>query len=340
MNALRTARWTTRSVGVGERTEGWSEALASSLVAFEVHVEQPHAFQAATTRHAFADLVLTDCVVSPSRGKRGSREIGADPGWAGVLVVEAGHERIRHGTSDLLLGPGDVLVWDGDVPITFDVVEPLRKRMLMLSRDRVLGLGGPLPVHLPAGAPKGRLLDSYLAVLARELPGLDELSRGAAANGVLELLRAVLAPPTGGLRVTVLPQARAYIDARLPSASLSPQQVAAAHSVSVRTLHAIFEPTGESFGEYVKRRRLEQARTDLLADASVSISRVAFRWGFRNSAHFSRSFREAFGTSPRNVRDRPLEPAMAPSSTAAPRGGTDRRQTPIGVPAVTSRCTS
>jgi AraC-like DNA-binding protein len=34
----------------------------------------------------------------------------------------------------------------------------------------------------------------------------------------------------------------------------------------------------------------------------MSITQIAYRWGFNDAAHFSRSFREAYNTSPRNVR--------------------------------------
>ncbi|CAN0543620.1 unnamed protein product, partial [Laminaria digitata] len=36
--------------------------------------------------------------------------------------------------------------------------------------------------------------------------------------------------------------------------------------------------------------------------AQESISEVAYRWGFSSSAHFSRSFRDHFGLSPREHR--------------------------------------
>jgi AraC-like DNA-binding protein len=36
--------------------------------------------------------------------------------------------------------------------------------------------------------------------------------------------------------------------------------------------------------------------------ASLSISEICFRWGFNGSAHFSRSFKERYGVSPRDYR--------------------------------------
>ncbi len=55
---------------------------------------------------------------------------------------------------------------------------------------------------------------------------------------------------------------------------------------------------------YILRRRLEECARQL-ADPrwrGHSISDIAFGWGFNSAPHFSRSFRELYGTSPRDYR--------------------------------------
>lgn len=299
----RLEAWDTRPLPSGQRVEFWHEALAASHLRFNVDVPDPALFQAVVSRRRFGEVALVECAVTPSGGRRGRRELSVDPGWAGVLVVRSGRERVCQAGHELVVGPGDVLVWDGELPVEFQVLEPLRKRSLLLPRGRVLGLGGCVPVHVPAGSPHGRLLGGYLEMLSRELPRLDEPACASAANAALELLRAVVAPTNADLRTTVLPRVRAFVDARLHDPDLDPPQVAAAHAISVRTLHTLFEPTGETLGGYVRRRRLEKAREDLRGRPGVPVSLVAARWGFRSTAHFSRSFREAYGSTPREVRD-------------------------------------
>ncbi len=309
----RVGRWDTRELAVGERVEWWQEALAASHVRFAVDVPDPATFRAVATRRALADLAVVECAVTPIAGRRGRRELHVDPGWAGVLVVESGRELVSQGGREIEVGPGDLVVWDGELPIEFRVLEPLRKRSLLLSRDRVLGLGGRFPVHVPAGSPHGRLLRGYLALLAAELDTFDEPACASAANAALELLRAVLVPTAGDLRVTLLPRIRAFVDARLHDVDLAPAEVAAAHAISVRTLHALFEPSGETLGGYVRRRRVEQAHDDLLARPGVPVSRIAARWGFRSTAHFSRTFRELHGQTPSDVRGRGRAQTAVPS---------------------------
>jgi AraC-like DNA-binding protein len=55
---------------------------------------------------------------------------------------------------------------------------------------------------------------------------------------------------------------------------------------------------------WVRQRRLERCRRDLLDPASAArpVSAVAARWGLVNAAHFSRAFRAAYGLSPVEYR--------------------------------------
>ena len=55
---------------------------------------------------------------------------------------------------------------------------------------------------------------------------------------------------------------------------------------------------------WIRDRRLERCRADLRDPrlAGLSILEIATRWGFVSPAHFSRTFRAAYGVSPRDAR--------------------------------------
>lgn len=59
-----------------------------------------------------------------------------------------------------------------------------------------------------------------------------------------------------------------------------------------------------SFTGYVRDRRLERCRQELMSPAhrGLSVSEICFRWGFNDAAHFSRSFRAKFDMTPRSCR--------------------------------------
>jgi acetamidase/formamidase/AraC-like DNA-binding protein len=96
----------------------------------------------------------------------------------------------------------------------------------------------------------------------------------------------------------------AAIDTKLSCPSLCIGDVARQERLSLRYVQRLFELRNESFSDYVRRQRLEGSRTDLIDPnhSDESVSDIAWRWGFRNQAHFSRSFSVAFGVPPSATR--------------------------------------
>jgi AraC-like DNA-binding protein len=113
---------------------------------------------------------------------------------------------------------------------------------------------------------------------------------------------AVAAEQSDAVRAGRLVEAKRYIDRHLADPDLLPASVAASLGISVRTLHALFEPTGTSFARYVLRRRLEECRTALLGNPRRAVTDIAFAWGFSSLSGFYRAFHAAFGMSPGDLR--------------------------------------
>src|SRR5258708_1805654 len=65
-----------------------------------------------------------------------------------------------------------------------------------------------------------------------------------------------------------------------------------------RTFQALFNDTPAN---YIKMKRLERAK-DLLAMSSLTVNEIAFQTGFKDVAHFSRSFKAAHLCSPSAYR--------------------------------------
>ncbi|MFD0327423.1 helix-turn-helix transcriptional regulator [Streptacidiphilus monticola] len=84
-----------------------------------------------------------------------------------------------------------------------------------------------------------------------------------------------------------------------------PQDIAAAHSISLRYLHQLFQRQGTTVNSYVRTRRLEAARSELARTQGPrrTVAAVAARWGFTSAAHFSRVFRQSFGMTPLQWRN-------------------------------------
>ncbi len=156
---------------------------------------------------------------------------------------------------------------------------------------------------------------ALVAGLLRQLPQHLGVINGPAArlgSAILDLLHATLAEQLEQSRVlpaharqrVLLMRIHAFIDQRLGEAGLTPARIAAAHHISLRYLHKLFEGQTQGVAELIRQRRLERCRVDLQdpALADLPVSAIAHRWGFPDDAHFNRAFRRAYGVAPGRFR--------------------------------------
>ena len=315
-------RWRAKGTDTARRLESWSEVLAATHLAFDVHETHrtPGQFQGAVARRAFGDLMLVDCAASPFLGHRGQVVMGAqrdeqqDENILGFQFVRSGVELVREGDRKLALNPGDIVLWDGLQPTDIEIVKPFYKRTLIFPRDRVLALCPRLgeQASLPSltGSGAARLLVRYMNSLAAELPWLEPAAAAAAANAALELLRAAIEPnlPTdrSASRTAIRAEIRRYVRDHLQDPRLGPTTIARDHAMSVRALHALFEEADTSVAGLVRSERLARCMEDLQRPNGGSVTDIAFRWGFCDAAHFSRVFKRTFRATPSEVRQAAL----------------------------------
>ncbi|MFE7835002.1 helix-turn-helix domain-containing protein [Streptomyces sp. NPDC057474] len=228
---------------------------------------------------------------------------------------------------DVSLQPGDICFYDANHPPLLDFPERCRLKVFLVPREE-LGLeDGDLRriVATPvAGSSRlGTLLSPFLSELADTAvsaePPVGEMLARNAVNLLATLATEQLGrTPTGtpGGRSPLVARALRFIDEHLADADLSPEVIAAAHHISVRYLHKLFQDEGTTVGRWIQRRRLEECRRDLVLGVRNrrTIASVAGRWGFLSATHFSRVFRAAYGMSPSEWRD------TAGQATAGGRG--------------------
>jgi AraC-like DNA-binding protein len=105
-------------------------------------------------------------------------------------------------------------------------------------------------------------------------------------------------------RASLVREIEQFIEQHLADPDLHPESVAAAHFISLRYLHRIFEGRGHSVASWIRSRRLDRCQRDLLdpilGDLPVSV--IASRWGFYDAPHFSRLFRQRYGLPPSEYR--------------------------------------
>lgn len=95
-----------------------------------------------------------------------------------------------------------------------------------------------------------------------------------------------------------------YIDLHLSDPNLSADTVAAACGISPRYMSLLLKQNGTPFAELVWGQRIKIAGRWIASSKprEHSISEIAFRLGFKSSAHFSRMFKRVYKKGPREYR--------------------------------------
>lgn len=219
-----------------------------------------------------------------------------------------GSTLLFQGNRAIQLRPGDWMVIDpqqkqsainhGDVSHLWLEVPCSSLHLPQARTARVLGsplsisrkVGGDLrECMLHAITAPGEMSGGEAAELSRQITGMFRQA--------LQNLRQAPAPQTP--RFEMARRARDYIDRNLHDPDLSIDRIAQALGCTRRYVHKTFDGP-ETVSRYIWNRRLDLCRSRLEAksDQSTTLTALAFDFGFNSSSHFSRSFRERFGTSP------------------------------------------
>ena len=111
----------------------------------------------------------------------------------------------------------------------------------------------------------------------------------------------------------------AFIERRLRDPDLDARQIAAAHYVSPRTLYRLFDSPGESVAGYIRRRRLDHCRREILTRPDLPLIAICQRWGMGDPKHFARKYRARYGESPQETR---RQAGLPPAEDEAAHGWT------------------
>lgn len=104
----------------------------------------------------------------------------------------------------------------------------------------------------------------------------------------------------------------AFIDANISDSSLNVEKLADHVGMSRVHMHRkLKELTNQSARDFIKNIRLKQAGI-LLCEKKLNISDVAYALGFTNLSHFSTSFKDFYGVSPKEYMNERLENAQEP----------------------------
>ena len=209
---------------------------------------------------------------------------------------------------------GDVWVCDPLAPFSVQCRNDFELLLLQLPRERLAGRlarSGAIPTIVLGESVSAAAARPMMRAIAANFAEMEDGDVMAAEAAVTELVLSALLAETrpeedNATQVQSMHFARicAQIEARLREPELSIADIAKAEGLSPRYVQRLFEGQDRAFSDYVRHRRLEQCRRDLVnpQHADRSIAEIGYRWGFADPAHFSRVFSAAYGIAPREFR--------------------------------------
>ena len=226
------------------------------------------------------------------------------------LLIQDGREA--------LLQPGDLAIYDTARPYSLIFEQDMRMLVLMFPREQ-LGLPPDMMRQLTAHRFSstdglGAMIIPFLQNVSQNLDRVGGATGPRLVHSAIDLITTMFAneldleaDPRDSHQL-LMQQVRHYIETNLGSPELSPTQIAAAHFISTRHLHGLFREKGTTVSTWIRERRLENCRRDLIEplNAHLSVGAIAARWGFVEAAHFSRVFKAAYEMSPSELRARSL----------------------------------
>ncbi|MEU1519875.1 helix-turn-helix domain-containing protein [Streptomyces sp. NPDC005811] len=293
-----------------DAVQWWGRACAAGLRADTFWFPAGRTtFRGRIHRRELVDLSLLEMEADPF-ALRWRRDSEAD-GYLGVSVsTRTFSERIVLGDRSEHVISTSVCVWDAAAMLESEILAPMAQTVLLVPKRALPTRRFDLfPMKRDAAlrddAPPLQLLRAFMLAAAAQADHLGAATTSATRNAIVELLTSVLddrcEPPsavvTEGMRRSIIH----WVEDRLHLGQVAPAQVADQHGISVRTLHRLFADRGETFGEMVRRRRLEQARRDLVATDDM-VQTIAMRWGYADASQLITVFKRVHGVTPTSYR--------------------------------------
>jgi AraC family transcriptional activator of tynA and feaB len=308
--------FSTTSVHPRDRFDYWHSRACKEIVGHDSLPENRTTFHAEIKAAKFGNLDLVEFRNSPmhvSHTLVHAESTGPDTVF--LCYQESGSILIAHNAREVNLNAGSLVLIDPRLPYDARFSRDSKTLLIKVPRPELRARIGRNRELIGCRVTAERADDDLALSAAEKLPSLAgrtaSITEEIVGNHVLDLIGLSIARANGGTSVRVsnakallLGQLRSVVEARLTEPGLHGQKVADLVGISVRYANALLAEQDSSLHRLILSRRLSRCRLALEDPNQIhrTIAEIAQGWGFSDMTHFGRSFKAAYGVSPREYQ--------------------------------------
>ncbi len=300
-----------------ERFDYWRDAVCDEFVKLECDRLEDSVFNAELRGGVgVAELAFSEVYSDPQIVRRSKQLISKSTEADFLISFQLESQGlVRQDGREALLNPGSFALYDSTRPYSLTFEKRFRQFVIQMPNS-VLSrhLMNPeqytaIPISGTSGL--GAVLGNFVFSLVKELDCLPEAAEDLSDNLVNMIAMAFSSSVlleersnASAVQDSLRRRIRQYIDNNLCNAKLNNSAIATAMGISDRYLHKLFQDESETIHALITGKRLEKAKELLTCEAyaGYTIERIAYSVGFVDSAHFSKTFKKHYGSSPSAFR--------------------------------------
>jgi AraC family transcriptional activator of tynA and feaB len=233
--------------------------------------------------------------------------------YLGVIML-SGNYHLEQGGREVYLNPGDMTIYDATRPHQISCSRSFSKILITIPRTmmraRLSGVESCTAQRIPGNLGIGAVTASFIRNVALEAESISDWGISALSEQSLDLFTLSLASLNSQSyylsrsRSTALQSVKDFVERHLTDPMLDTTMVVTGTGFSARYINDLLNDNDTSLMRYILQRRLEKCSKDLLSllHTNQNISEIALNWGFNDLSHFSRTFKQRYGCTPKQYR--------------------------------------
>ncbi|MFF6994496.1 helix-turn-helix domain-containing protein [Streptomyces sp. NPDC008313] len=309
--------YSVQSLGTGavsphERTDFWSEHVASYQTRMDFRYAESESFRGEMTRQRSGTYQLVTWECDPVEYVRTPGLVRQDPedGYR-FLLPFSGELLLRQDDREARLAPGAGSLLTLSAPCRVLNGQSVSGAILSIPAQEIdgpLNLKAPLATGIDLTTGLGRVVNTMILSAYQEREDLTTAQFDAVLDRVVELLCMLATgddrPDAPGHLTEVEAMVRRHVRDHAADPGLTGTSMARALGWSLRQIQLALQRVGTTPRDLIREERLRLVRDRLrCADCeNLTITDLAYASGFSSASALSTAFRQRFGVSPREMR--------------------------------------